>query len=243
MEAVTAFLLPHAGGMSYTYNAYKNAARGGLAFEVAEYAGRGSRAGEAPRASIEAMAEDLFALLRSGFCAPGGYALFGHSMGALVAYELCKRVGREPGMPAPRLLAVSACAAPGEPDGVGINTDASDEAFAQDLVRLGFTSREVFASAELRELFLPVLRADCRGVARYRAASAAGAVAEPVACRVLALGGEADGIPVQSLRAWEKIAPSGDRFRLETMPGGHFYLFDHVDRVVAAIASECIDLQ
>jgi medium-chain acyl-[acyl-carrier-protein] hydrolase len=160
---------------------------------------------------IEALAESLRPYLDRPF------AFFGHSLGALVAYELARRLRRDGG-PEPVHLFVSGCAAPQTRTRVtSLHTLPLPE-FREELRRLNGTPAAVLQNDELLELLLPTLRADFALCETY--AYAAG---PPLTYPVCAWGGLGDDtVARQDLEAWRDLTTAP--FRLRMVPGDHFFL-------------------
>lgn len=208
--------LPCAGASATMYLRWRRTLPAGLRVVPVELPGRGARIGEPFAASYDGLVGPLAqACLR----AAGGarFALFGHSMGALLAYGVACRLQAEQGG-RPAALAVSACAAPAVRTGDRYAEPLDDARLIADLRAQGGTPEAVFAEPELLRLTLDVLRADyrlCHGF--HRSAAAA-----PLACPVHVFGGVRDRITEQELQAWslETRGPvTQDRFE-----GGHFFL-------------------
>jgi medium-chain acyl-[acyl-carrier-protein] hydrolase len=172
--------------------------------------GRESRFLQAPITRMAAVVDELAPIIQSTVDLP--FAFFGHSMGALIAFNVTRRL-RASGAPLPRHLFVSAHRAPQLTNRDPIH-GLPDEEF---LARLG-DSRLASLEPELREIFLPIVRADITICETYRH--------EPEAalpCPITALGGEEDHMVNEAeLRAWE--AHTASTFDLQMFPGGHFYL-------------------
>jgi medium-chain acyl-[acyl-carrier-protein] hydrolase len=159
------------------------------------------------------------------------YALFGHSMGALLSFELARELRRQ-GLPAPRHLFVSGRRAPHLPPARRGLHLLPDGEFLEELRRLEGTPAEFFAEAELVQLALPALRADFELCDAYVYAPDS-----PLACPVTALGGTSDpGVAADDLDAWREHT-TGD-FRRHLLPGGHFYLLDAGPALAGLIAHE-----
>lgn len=137
---------------------------------------------------------------------------FGHSMGALVAYEVALRLGQR----GPSVLIVSGCRAPARYR-PGTAHLRDDDELVQHLRALGGTSAELLDDPEMRALVLSTVRADYTACADYRSRSG-----PPLKCPVLALAGDRDPLAtVTDVRAW-KSHTTGD-FRMESFSGGHFF--------------------
>lgn len=150
------FCFPHAGGSPAAFTNWQSVL--GLDIEVNAVAlpGRGRRIAEDP--AIEP-AQIAAAIARR---ANRSYALFGHSLGALVAFEVIRHL-RRMNVALPVRLFASGCTAPDHPRGTGILdglSRLSDLAFLERLAVAGGMRTEVLAHQDLLELLLPILRAD-----------------------------------------------------------------------------------
>src|SRR5690606_29068736 len=142
----------------------------------------------------------------------------------------------ELGAPAPRILYASGCPAPhvGTPDAVSGMTDRE---LVEHVRALGGTPAEVLASPELLELLLPTLRADLLACERYACAPG-----EPLACRLIAIGGAADPqVPRHELEAW-RLHTRGP-FEARFLPGGHFELLERPGPLLARLGAELAEAE
>jgi medium-chain acyl-[acyl-carrier-protein] hydrolase len=159
--------------------------------------------------------------------------LFGHSLGALVCYELAHELaarGREPA----HLFASAHCA----PSLVSTLPrhlhELDDEHLADELVRIGGMPAELSADRDLLAVFLPAIRGDLAIGAAYERAAR-----RSLRCPITALGGHADvDVPTSVLRAWEEETEGP--FDLRLFAGGHFYLRDLEAEVVGFVRA-CIE--
>ena len=219
--------LPPAGGGVSAFGGWAAAMPPSMELGIVRLPGRESRFGEPPfdrmGPLLDALAEAVVPHLDRPF------ALFGHSLGARVAFELTRRLRREGG-PTPLRLYVSACAAPQLPRGEPIH-DLSHDAFVAKLHELGGTPSAVLANPELLEIVLPIVRADLAvletcGYEEDR----------PLDCPIHAFAGTADRVaPAEAVAAWQ--AQTAAAFSLEPVPGDHFFLQSHRDAVTASIAA------
>jgi medium-chain acyl-[acyl-carrier-protein] hydrolase len=177
---------------------------------------------------VEAMAEPLRGYLDRPF------ALFGHSLGALVAFELARRLQRGTGLQ-PVCLFVSGCGAPQtrSPESSIHKLPAAE--FREELRRLNGTPPEVLENDELMDLLLPTLRADFALCETY-----AYSPGPPLDCPVSALGGLGDDtVSRQDLDAWREQTTGP--FRLRMLPGDHFFLQTNQRLLLQAVARELIE--
>jgi pyochelin biosynthetic protein PchC len=206
---------PHAGGAATVYHGLSAELAGRVQVVAVQYPGRQDRFGEAARTAIEELAEPVAEALAGRDRPP---ALFGHSMGALVAFEVA-RLLHAAGRP-PVALHVSGRLPPQLPD-VEALRERTDEQVVAELGRLGGTNQDVLANRSLLEMVLPAIRADYQALRRYRLRPG------PVlACPVVALTGDSDPlVTVEQQLGWQDHTTGP--FDLRVYPGGHFYLFDH----------------
>jgi surfactin synthase thioesterase subunit len=160
------------------------------------------------------------------------YALYGHSLGSVVAFEVARRLRRRAGVPAPVHLIVGGRRAPHVPNRLPLVGHLPDQAMLaalEDVFGKGVPD-EVAAVPELLELLLPMLRADILASEGYEFRAE-----EPLGCAVTALcgTGDASALP-HEVEAWgrETTGP----FAFAVVPGDHFFVKGgsaHVLRVVA----------
>ncbi|MGV4982285.1 thioesterase II family protein [Streptomyces sp. NRAIS4] len=219
---------PHAGGSATAFKDLAHTLPANFDVVSVQYPGRQERYGETPFTAlaplIEAVAEELTRELAADRGRP--YALFGHSMGALIAFETALLLAQGE-LPGPQRLFLSGRGGPG--------TDSlpyhlfDDNDVLDDVRRLGGTDQAMLADPDLLELVLPALRADYKALGTYSWRGA-----EPLAAAVTVLTGDSDPMmTVEDAQTW-RAHTTGD-FDVKVFPGGHFYLFDHLDGVAAAV--------
>lgn len=221
--------LPHAGGSAGLYQGWSRLLPAGVQQVCVQYPGRQERLGDPCVETMEVMADRVTdALLELD---PLPLALFGHSMGSLVAYEVARRLEQRHGILPVRLF-VSASPAPGQDR---TSLPAPDDASLVDYVRRqSGSASDAYDHPELRELLLPSLRADFRLLGSYRPH-------RPDALRVpiTALGGDRDpGCGTAELERWSALTLGG--WELRSFPGGHFYLDDAAADVVDVVAERLL---
>jgi medium-chain acyl-[acyl-carrier-protein] hydrolase len=144
------------------------------------------------------------------------FVLFGHSMGALVAFEFARRLQLEKGI-TPAHLIVSGYKAPQYPYQSALRHDLPDDQFITELANLNGTPKEALQSPELMAFMMPTLRADCRVCDLYEYHDTA-----PLPCPITAYGGSEDPETTrESLQAWD-IHTRSD-FQSQIFSGGHFF--------------------
>ncbi|MET8164422.1 alpha/beta fold hydrolase [Streptomyces sp. NPDC005329] len=224
--------LPHAGGSATFYSGLARRLAPDVDVLAVQYPGRLERRAEAPMKELAALAEALVAELTPW--TDRAFALFGHSLGAMAAFETARRleaVGRPP-----VALFVSGRGAPSlHRREFGPQLD--DALLLRQMRGLGGTDPRVFADEELMRLALPVIRADYRMVEDYRYVPG-----PPLGCLVTALNGRTDPkVSAPGVDAWRHHTTAS--FDSLTFPGGHFYLVDRHEEVTTALTdrlSACV---
>ncbi|MDN3271667.1 alpha/beta fold hydrolase [Streptomyces sp. MA15] len=181
--------------------------------------GRERRRREARATGREALLADLL----DGFRAPAGpYALYGHSLGALVAYTLARAL-HEAGLPTPALLAVGACP---PPDAGSVLSDASRESPGKlrDLLdAVGAGPGDAVPRDLWQRMVLPVLRDDLALADALRAAARRPVTGGPFRVPVLAVSGAHDPLaPPAAVAGWQRW--TAGRTVTRTLPGNHFFV-------------------
>ena len=228
------FCFPYAGAGAPAYFPWGAAlAPRDIEVQAVQLPGRGSRFAEPLRVDLRRLAADLATAMEPLLDRP--WSLFGHSMGAILAWETMRELQARRA-PAPRCLLVSGAHPPHVPrtgDRVG---DLPDEAFLEVVARrYGGIPAEVLANRELLDLVLPALRADMQMLERYVADET---VAVPIP--LAAFAGRADRrLEEEHMKEWQRLTSSA--FSLTWLDGDHFFLnapaaraelLDHVVRHV-----------
>ncbi|OON72759.1 thioesterase II family protein [Streptomyces tsukubensis] len=222
--AARLFCLPHAGAGASAYREWQPKVGPGVEVVPVQLPGREARFAEPLITSAGGVAKELAEPLveRSG---GKPFALFGHSMGALLAYELTHELVLA-GCP-PVHLVVSGCTAPHLPSSAGreVVHQLPDARLVRHIEALRGTPGEVLDQPELLELLLPVVRADYQLYETYRFVDRL-----PLPVPVTALRGTEDPETTESgLRAWDGLTTAP--FQAVAFPGGHFYLNAYLDEV------------
>jgi surfactin synthase thioesterase subunit len=220
--------LPFAGGGAVSFAGLEAALAEDAEVRTVELPGRGTRFGEAFATDLIAAAAEVAAAIRALPDPQKPLVLFGHSMGALLAYEAARALARAGA--APRHLVLSGSAAPHRRAGARRTAEAvrTDAGLLARMRRLGGTPPEVFSEPELLALVLPVVRADYALVGGYAPLVA------PLAVPATILGGTEDAeVAPDDLAAWGE-ALSGP-VATEVWPGDHFFIRPHEARLAALL--------
>lgn len=214
-------LFPHAGGSASFFAPWHGTLTSSVDLLVVQYPGHEDRIREAPAESLVGLADAVAEVMRP--LADRPLVLFGHSMGAALAYEVVRRLESR-GLPV-RLFASGSHAPHRRRRGhlhLLDNTELTTE-----LRRLGGTATAVLDDADIRDVVLPTLRADYRLIETYRH--------EPgpaLRCPVTVYLGDGDpDVGVEDASAWADLTE--EAFDIKVFEGDHFYLVDRRDEVVA----------
>lgn len=229
-EPLTLYCVPHAGGSARSFVRWRRELPPVVVARPLEIAGKGLRSREPRAATLGEAAADLAARVDPG----GRYALFGHSMGGLLAHETAQALARL-GRPAPAFVVVAAARPPhllgDSPYGplLGLGDDALLDALAAH----GRIPREVRTSP-MRHQFVPVIRGDLTLLAGYRPDPRP----RPLACDLLTWYGTHDpDTPPGAAAGWRPYTRAAHR--IEAFTGGHFFpheLFPEVARRLVELA-------
>lgn len=230
MTKIKLFCFPYAGGSARFYKGWQKYFPAEIEVVPIDPPGRGRRFGMDYCQSVEAMVDDIFAQVKDQLL-HGNYALFGHSMGAVVTHELAYRI-REAHLPDPLHLFLSGRGAPQIPD----EEDKEkihllpDEQFKHKLIEYGGTPEEVLANQELMSLFLPILRADFRVCDEYD-------FKDPdykFDYGITVLTGLEEKITEEQIHGWQQFTEK--KIKINRFPGGHFFLHHETLNVVRIIS-------
>ncbi|WKB55460.1 thioesterase II family protein [Eleftheria terrae] len=216
--------LPCAGASATMYLRWRRHLPAWLRVVPVELPGRGLRLAEPPVEDFDRLLDLLCE--EQAARPPGRRALFGHSMGALLAHGMARRLGAS-------ALFVAACAAPTQRDPQRFPAGDDDASLLADLKRQGGTPQEVLDHPELLALALQTLRADYRVCASYRPLPSL-----PLGLPVHVLAGREDRIAPAGLQAWRREA--GGVFTLQWFTGGHFFIREQEERVLQALVDELL---
>lgn len=221
------FCFPHAGGNAVFYRPWRRLVPPEIDLCPIELPGRSARIDEVPFEQISTLVETLCDALQPLLRLP--FALFGHSMGAYIAYEAAQRLRSADGRGAVHLF-VSGQPAPDRALRNPPLHSLPDRDLLAALSRFGGTPAAVMARGELVAALLPTIRADLALAENYAAKAGDG-----TACPLTAFGGDDDdSVAVSSLETWSSFTSGA--FRLCVFHGGHFYF----SATPAALAKEIV---
>jgi medium-chain acyl-[acyl-carrier-protein] hydrolase len=209
------FCFPYAGGGASIYSSWPNHLPPDVEVCTIQLPGHETRMREPPFTRLELLIEALADVLSPYSTKP--FVFFGHSLGALICFELA-RLLRQCGQPDPLHLFVSGCRAPQVLDSDPPIHHLPEAEFIDEVRRLNGTPKEVLYHSELRDLILPILRADFMINETYVYRHAA-----PLDCPIAVFGGLEDiRVPYEHLVAWQNQTVAACTQRM--FAGDHFFL-------------------
>jgi surfactin synthase thioesterase subunit len=220
-------VFPHAGAAAASYRPLATALAAGRDTYIVQYPQRADRLSHPAPDTVHDLARGLFDA--GPWRRVGPLRLFGHSMGAVVAFEFA-RIAESHGA-AVQCLWVSAGPAPSAVAAMP-ELPTTDDGLLADIADLGGTDPELLADEEFAELLTTAVRADYQAVNRYECAPGVRIRAD-----IRVLGARDDHrVDPAALRLWEKHTAGA--FELFLYDGGHFYLNEHIHAVAEQVNAD-----
>ncbi|MGB3183713.1 MAG: alpha/beta fold hydrolase [Cyclobacteriaceae bacterium] len=232
-EKITVFFLPFAGGSRYSYNQFKQAAPAWMKVEPLDLPGRGGRFKEDMLTSINSVVDDLFEQIKDKINQP--YAIYGHSMGATLAYLLARKID-DLGRNLPSYLFLTGTCGPTADRERKIRSTLPKDEFVKEVKEMGGSPDEILNDDQLMEFFEPILRGDFAVLESYEHEEQ-----EPLNIPFTVIIGSDEEVTVEEAKNWQKEFASPIDFHL--MPGHHFFIFDQHKEVMHIITRRLTDLK
>jgi surfactin synthase thioesterase subunit len=228
-STATLYIFPHAGGEAKDYVPFSREFSPAVKRIAVQYPGQRDGYGLPPLASVPALADDIFELMKPKKQTDDPIVFFGHSMGGLLAFEVALRF-QAAGY---RLVAVflSACSAPGYIKAKEFTGIADDDVldFAAKMTGMNF-----FAEEEFRVGVVPTLKA-ARAIAGYNCPPES-----KLSCPIYAYIGDNDFIATEvDMEPWRERTTQ--EFELRVFSGDHFYLNNHLPELVRDIEGKTLE--
>lgn len=221
---------PHAGGSASFYFPVSAALNGVADVAALQYPGRQDRHTEKGIDSIAELADRAHEALRP--CSDRPLVFFGHSMGAVLAFEVALRFERDGQGPVHVFASGRRAPSTYRPEDVHLR---DDDGIIAEMRKLSGTDPRVLGNDEVLRMVLPAIRSDYTAIEKYRADPGA-----TIAAPITVLTGDADPrTTLDEARAWEQHTTGG--FDLKVFPGGHFYLTEHATEVIEVIRERLTD--
>jgi len=213
--------LPHAGGSAPFYRPVAAALGRRIDVVAVQYPGRQDRRSETPISEMSVLADRTAEILREDDGLP--LTLFGHSLGAVLAFEVARRLDAE-GKPPARIFA-SGRSGPSTYRDEKIHR-LDDAGILAELRSMNGTASVLLDDEELMRAALPSLRADYTAAERYTCDPAT-----TVSSPITVLTGDCDPkTTLDEAREWERHTTGG--FEFEVYPGGHFFLTEQIRPII-----------
>jgi surfactin synthase thioesterase subunit len=223
-DATRLVCFPHAGGSASFYLPFSAKVAPELEVFAIQYPGRQDRRLERRMEDIGELADNIFQALRSMTDRP--LAFFGHSMGAILAYEVALRLERDGTVL--RHLFASGRRAPSRQRLERVH-EQDEKGVIAELRLLSGTDSSILSDAEMIEMIMPAIKSDYRAIESYRHRPG-----QELTCPVTALVGDSDPrVSVDDAKAWGDHTAAA--FDLRVLPGGHFYLVDQAPTLTRLI--------
>ncbi|WP_299136674.1 thioesterase domain-containing protein [uncultured Tenacibaculum sp.] len=232
MKKIKLFCLPYAGGSANIYSKWNESLEEHIELCPIELAGRGSRIGERHYTSLNEVVNDIFNHISEDILSHD-YAIFGHSLGAFLTYELIQKIISE-GLPSPIHSFFSGRTPPGVKRRKKLFSTMNSLEFENAILDLGGTPPDFFKYPELKRIFIPLLRSDF-------------ALSETIVERkdiillnnsVSVLIGEEEGITLENAVKWDEY--TSKECTVHSIKGGHFFLLHEQEAVIKIINESLI---
>jgi len=223
------FAIPFGGGSANYYKPWQPMIDKRIELIPLELSGRGNRMFEPLDKSLSHIVDDVYGQIQDRI-SDVPYALFGHSMGALISFELAQVI-RQKQQPLPRHIFLSGINSPRtlHPDDKAIHLLDGDD-FKKEILEMGGTGKEIFEHSELVDILVPVLKNDLRNVYEYQKKTLQ---YPPLTCNFSVLYGTEDRFPQEQVRGWSSYTTGACEFYVFT--GNHFFINEHTSKVISII--------
>ncbi len=229
------FCLSYAGGSANIYNKWKQKSEFIQVIPV-ELAGHGSRIREQLSSDFDIIVKDVYERICTEIRQHQmkEYAIFGHSMGCWIAFEVANKLFENPVLPNPLRLFFSGNCTPECRDYDVCMDTISDSSFRQMIINYGGVPDSVIKHPEILDFFMPIIKSDYYALASYHHSD------EPFRfnCDSAVMNGIHDEFSERQMNAWGNYA--GKKFRIRNFDDGHFFINSLNEEVFDSV---CCDLK
>ena len=209
------FCFPYAGGSADIYRSWRNWFPEQIDLCLVHLPGRSKNMGRRAFSQLVPLVAEIANHISLLTDIP--YALYGHSMGGLISFELARELSHQL-RTVPKHLFVSGCRAPQYPRDEPLTFNLPHDAFIAELKKLNGTPEEVLANSEVMELFIDLLRADFELVETYQYHPG-----DHLSCPITVYGGiEDEHVPMEACHQWQKQTSASCKVRM--FSGDHFFI-------------------
>lgn len=223
------YCFSYAGGSASIYQPWRNLLDPSVELFAVQLPGRGARMSERPERSMDALVQKLASVIAQQ--SPKPFAFFGHSLGALLAFELTRRL-KVHQLKQPVKLIVSGCAAPQARNDLEPLDEYDDDKLIERLSKYNGTPPEVLQHRELMRLLAPTIRADFALASEY--AYRAGLLLD---MPLTALAGTTDDqTSREQIETWGR--ETSGPFKQHWFEGDHFFIRPQFESVLRTVNTE-----
>lgn len=229
-KTINLFCLPFAGGSKYSFRPLVEKAPAFINAETLEYPGRGSRIKEPIISDIHSLVDDLYSQINKKVNNLS-YAIYGHSMGGLLAFLLTRKL-LEKGNKPPVHIFISGTSGPSDITRTQEKRSLlGKEEFIEEVKDLGGMPDEILKNDELLHFFEPILRADFKISEDYEYKSQA-----PLNIPFTVITGSEEDMTKEEIYLWQKETKQIVDFK--EFPGNHFFIYDYINEIMDIIANK-----
>lgn len=226
------FCFPYAGGSAHVFREWQQHFAPEIDVCLVHLPGRARRIGEPPHMRLQPLVEDIADGIRAEL--KGKFAFYGHSMGALISFELTRELRRR-NWDSPVHLFLSACRAPTVVRAGPPTFDLPVQEFIAEIRKLNGTPKEFLGNPEFQKALLPLLRADFEITDTYKYCAES-----PIACPINIYAGEQDELATaENVAPWELQTSAECTIRV--FPGDHFFIQSQKTEFVKALRHDLLD--
>lgn len=232
MKKIKLFCIPYAGGSGTVYLKWKKYLDERIELVPIELRGRGTKANEKIRDDITYIVDDVYLTIKEQ-TKEYEYAIFGHSMGSTIAYEVVQQIQKHM-LKLPLHIFFSGRYPPQFSSIKNISSLPDDE-FENEIIKLGGTPKEIFKSTELKNYFLPIIRTDYKLLEAYKY----NYDNQKIKCNISVFFGTKDNYcDIHKLRLWNNYTTCSTCFN--AFEGNHFFILQNANEVVKQINNTLI---
>lgn len=227
------FCFPYAGGSAHVFREWQRHLGPEIDVCLVHLPGRARRTSERPYTRVRPLVEDVADVIHTQIHGP--FAFYGHSMGALISFELAGELRRRSSA-LPIHLFLSACWAPSVVHMHPPTFNLPDQELIAELKKLNGTPKEFFEHPDLQQAIMPMMRADFEITDMYEY------LAEPpLACGISVYGGAQDGrVHPQDLTPW-KLETSAD-CKIQLFSGDHFFIHSNKAEFIQVLRQDLLQI-
>ncbi len=226
LDKIKLICLPHAGGSSLIYNSWKRKINSNIEIYSPELPGRWFRYKEDHPKNLIAVVNDIYKNIINDLT-NSTYALFGHSMGALMVYELYKKI-KSNNMPLPKALFISGMYSPTTNIKERIHL-YSDKELIEKIKELVGTPNNILKNKSFIDTYIPIIRADYKMIETYKYKETCLKISEPK----FIFSGKKDSISKSLIQSWEGQTLFQPKYY--EFSGGHFFINENSEDVLYTI--------